>query len=271
MSETEEKTQPEESPVLEQETSSEEEKELSAQDQAQALLAELKDLGIEKPEQVRGMATASSQAGNLGNMLGEARKEIAELKNYIAELSSKQGDSQQLYNEFDESSVDMSQFAKKSDIEDSIRKVYSEIVTAQQQAQKEYANQIASIRNDKLYPTIGKKFEQYFSTPEVQSSLATGARKPSDVYSEFKEAYLLEALTRSRDTIEAFASGKVSAPHIESGNTQASAPAVSSDAEKAKRLKNLTSRESGWTGDTDQLTQLVKEILPADDPILSTG
>ena len=43
-----------------------------------ALIAELEKLGVQKPEQLQGMAVASEQSGKLANMLGEIRRENAQ-------------------------------------------------------------------------------------------------------------------------------------------------------------------------------------------------
>ena len=60
----------------------------SAEEAANALLAELGKIGVEKPEQIANMATASQQVGRVQNLLGASNQRVAQLEAELAAARS---------------------------------------------------------------------------------------------------------------------------------------------------------------------------------------
>ena len=136
----ENEVRPEEQPTLEDgepEGRKEEGAQVSPEDQAKAILEELKALGVEKPEQIQNMATAASQAGVIANHLGEAREEIARLK---AELESIKSQTKQ---PSDTSDIDLYNMGETVDlgklIENKLENFYvTKVLKPQQEATARY-------------------------------------------------------------------------------------------------------------------------------------
>ena len=262
--------QPTEEPTLEpsQEGGTQE---VSAEEQAKALLEELKGFGVENPDDLRGMAIASQQAGNLANQLGEARAEIAALNKKIEALSTQpaQTQPQTMMDEFGNPTIDMNQIAKKDDIKEVLRSFYQEeIIRPQQQATQEAMRQLAEIQRDEDFPMLQPVWEKHINNPNVQIALQTGQTSIQNEYNKVWKTFYRESLKRSKGVLEAFTSKGVKPPHVESGNSQTGVPQSNQQGDTVtKKLNDMEKPESGWTGEDDQNDGLVRELQPADDPI----
>lgn len=266
--------QPTESPTL-PESSAGETQTKSPEEEAKDLLEELKGFGVESSEQLQNKMTAASQAGNAALILGEVRSENAELKNMMAQLQGQLNatPSQQPYSgEYGEPTVDMSQFATKKDVaaiqKTALREFYTEdILKPQQQAYQANLQQLSIIHSDPDYPLVAEIFERHLANPNTQIRIASGQTTSKDEFDKTVRAFFRESLKRTVHTLEGLTSKSPKPPHIEQGETR-SVPLPAQDEESAERVaKIVEDRKSGARDSDASLEALVKEALPADDPI----
>ncbi len=134
-------------------------------DTHQALIAELEKLGVQKPEQLQGMAVASEQSGKLANMLGEIRRENAELRRILQDTAKPKA-AQDPYSSEPINIEDV--------VERAVGRFYeSKILRPQQEAQQQFARQLKEVQEDKHFGVLGKQCEEYTKMPNVQYAIST--------------------------------------------------------------------------------------------------
>ena len=240
----------------------------TAEEQAKALLAELGKVGVEKPEQIVNMVTASQQVGRVQNMLGDARTRIAQLE---AELATAKAPRRQVESENinpNGESIDLAALIETK-VEKGVRKVVQEMNEAQQRLYRE--NML--IRNDDDYGMVKDVYEQYMQSPEAQARLQAGDSL-RDIYGDVKVKLLKEMVKRSRDVLTNLTNvskpGNQSIPHVE-GNETRSIVKNEPDDEKKEKLKNIIeARRTGRASSDAALNQLIEQLLPQNDPIWNT-
>ncbi len=225
-------------------------------DEVANLLAELKTMGVESPEDLQGMARASSEAGRLANMVGELRTEIAELKAQpIAPAPVPQ-------NEYGEPSVDLGAL-----VEQGVEKVLNKRMQAQAKASQQVMRELAEIKNDPDYPAVKEIWEKHTQRPDVQMKYNSGQTTISAEYDKVVRSTYRNLLKRSQGVIETFGQNppvNVNPPHIETG--QVAPPlAPGEEDEKQERIKKITKNRNGSDA---ELEALINAVLPGGDPIL---
>lgn len=238
----------EESPTVEEPT----EEPIGTTDESATLLNELKELGVERAEQLQGMATASQQAGNLANMVGSLKREISELKESRVEPKvDEYGEPQQ---------IDINTVVKNA-----IREVQTEQVKEQAEARQYILNELSYVQNDADYqnPHIKEMWDKHIANPTIQSGINNRQTTVNREYNNVVKGYLKEIAKRTTSFLETNSSlpGQTSIPHTET-NQPGQAPK-----EPDERTENINTARKDWKGGDDDLARLIKATLPPDDPI----
>jgi hypothetical protein len=248
--------------------------ELSPQDEAKALLAELEKVGIKKPEQIVGMAQASYQAGKSAELLGASRKEADQLRSRVAELETAMSKRQTepVYGS-DGQTIDLASLIEQKSgnaAEKAVRKVVQEMAENQQKQWHE----LNSIRADEDYELVKDVWEKYMITPEAQGKLASGETTLSGLYNNTKVTLLKEMLKKSHGVIKGLTNvvepGKKPVVHVESGEGRGSPLPTGNEEKEEKINKTVEARKTGRVSSDAALESIIKTILPADDPIWKT-
>lgn len=238
--------------------------------EAAALLEELKSMGVETPEQVRGMAKASSESGRLANMLGELRQQNA----YLAEelKSMKRAPKRQQWNDDDDlgdqsaSSIDLGELVSKQ-VRKELHGFWNETQRQQHEMRERQWSEWRKIEGDRNYPMVKNIWEKHVQNPQVQYDLQSGVTTASDEYNKVVVRYLEAIAKRSRDVIEGFqGKSKVAPPHMESGAPPA--PTKEGDASPREQMRKVA--EKG-TGSDDDIDALINAAIPKGDRIFQYG
>jgi len=249
--------------------------ELSPEDLAkerETLLGELDKLGIDSPERLQGMATASHQAGNLGNLLGDANARIADLEQQlVAGRAAGPAAAEPEYFAGGDNSVDLGGLMDsriKAVMPGVIRTTVGELNREVSQAQQVQFEEYAKITGDENYPIVGEIFEKHINNPNVQMLLRSGRTTMKEEYTKTMLAYYRNIALRSRDALKGI-QGKArtgaEAPHMEAGQTQVT-PTPTTDEERQEEGKKIM---DNWEGTDKDLDNLFKHMLPDNDPFLS--
>lgn len=228
---------------------------------AQDILNKLKDLGIDSPDKVDGMATASREAGNLANQLGTARQELADLR---AEMKKSPTPPTE-YNEYNEG-VDLG-----SAIQKELGIFMNNYQQKQTQAQQEYLQTMNDISTDADYKMVEDIWNKHCANPKTQLAVQTGQTTPKDEYNKLVRTFYRESLKQSKSVLEGLVSGKpTTIPHMESSDTQ-SIPLPSVNEEQKQKIKDKTDPKKGFSGTDEDIVDLVKEIMPQEDSFYQLG
>ena len=223
---------------------------------AQDIINKLQELGIDSPEKVEGMATASRETGNLANQLGDARAMIKDLQTQVSNIKPAAPTE---YNEY-EQGVDLGSAIRKE-----LNTFWSEKEQIQETAQKDYFDTMTSIRTDPDYKLVENIFNEHIGNPQTQMAIRSRQTTIKDEFGKLVRTFYRESLKQSKNALEGLVK-PVAAPHIESGDTQ-TIPLPSMDEEKKTKIKTMTDPTKGWEGTDQNIEELVKTVLPADDPI----
>lgn len=219
------------------------------------ILSKLKELEIDTPERLEGIAQASSQVGNMARELGMARKELAALKEQMTSQPNENYD-------YDNAGVDLGSAIRK-ETRNVLSEFWNEQQTKQQQMEEAYYGELDQIYGDSRFGALKDPWEKHFNSPAVQQRIRRGKTSPVKEYGRIKDAYiniLEEQLSSVSKTTQ-----KASPPHMESGETHTS-PMPSVDDERKRRIKTKTDPAKGFSGTDEDILGLVKEIMPGDDP-----
>jgi hypothetical protein len=236
-------------------------------DESKDLLSQLEKLGVKKPEQLQGMATASEQSGKLANMLGEIRRENAELKRMLQETASARPKQQD--DPYNPQPVNIEDVVERA-----VGKFYQNtILGPQMKAQQEFQAQIQEVQEDDHYSVLGEQFQQYIAVPKTQYAIQSGQTSLAREYRRFKDRYFTQLLTKVTDNYRtlleggAKPQGSKAAPHVESSSSSNYVmPETTPDMKE--NLKNIAAKGRGTDDDIDAM---LKAILPDGDPILRRG
>jgi hypothetical protein len=204
------------------------------------LLAELEKFGVKNAEQLQGRMVASQEAGRLANQLGDTRKELAEMKAYMAQLAHQKPAPQPR----DEWGTEPApQAAGAIDLKDLIRKEFKGVIDeekrqAMQQQQKAY-EAWNKIQGDRDFHIVKDKWEAKLKDPNFALQFQAGAIDPYNEYQELLRDAYKSAVAKSAEIIKSLTTGagppKV---HVE-GQAKVSGMRTESAPEKEKTLNPL--------------------------------
>lgn len=226
----EEKVTPEEDPTMPEEKPEEKE---TPKTEVDDLVTELEKLGITDSKQLQGMDRASKEAGNLANIVGDLRTEVADLKQVKTKPSQ---DTEYLEPE----GGDLEQVLER--ILDRREKRNVEVST---KARNIMLGQYKTIKEDKFYPQVKEIWNEKLKDPEFVFDLQSGETDPLRAYDQLVREYLVGIAKRSVDTIKTLQGGKLAAPHMETGARIPGAPEVKDDDKRKTKVKETKEKVDG--------------------------
>lgn len=202
----------EETPTLAEEKPKEKKKEENPAGDVDGLVAELEKAGISNVEQLENKLMASSQAGNLANQLGDARNEIAELKQMMADQP------REVRHEVVE--------PEEEDLGRLITKGVDRALDAREKKQAEawrvsQQNSLTmwnTIQNDPDYKLVETVWDTKTKDPNFQFKVQNGLINPLKEFNDTVREYYKGISKRALDTINQLqGKGTVTPVHLEDG------------------------------------------------------
>uniref|UniRef100_A0A6M3J2B5 Uncharacterized protein n=1 Tax=viral metagenome TaxID=1070528 RepID=A0A6M3J2B5_9ZZZZ len=210
----------------------------------QAIMEKLNEVGITSVEQLENKVTAASESGRLANIVGSLRKEIAELKNVKPEPRT----------EYNEDGIDI-----ESIISGAVKRALGEEKAEQAKVRTARVREAQSIRSDKNYPVVAEKFEKFMITPQARGMLDNGYT-PTKIFNDMVIGEYRNMAMTMKTAIEGTTGdpSKTLVPHMEDGQT--APPRVTQADEKKGKIKSI--REN-WSGDDEDINRALKALLPS--------
>lgn len=196
----------------------------------------LEEIGKTSPDEIRGMHEASQQYGHVQNLLGEARREIAQLRT-VLEQRHQQPPSQDIWNASEDRPL------TRKEVKDVLREFATEVGTEQQQRAEWYNREVGKARKSKYYKVVGKDFEAMLQDQDTQNRIWSGESTPSEILAEAALDKLSRLATDMGSRFQSLPNkaGSQTAPHIEAGGQQIIAPSeadeLKSDLEELRKLR----------------------------------
>lgn len=178
-----------------------------------ALIVELEKAGVTNPEQLQGKLVASREAGNLSNQLGDARREIAELRDM---LTSKPREETKEFESYNDEPADLRSILRQEIEAHDLRKTKIQIET-----QKKVNAMWGEIQGDEDYHLVKEVWEGKLKDPDFVFQIQQGQTNPVKAYNDVVRTFYKGIAKKSLDTIKTLQSGgSITTPHVESGDTQ---------------------------------------------------
>jgi len=206
-------TPTEELPTIEKEEPKAEVKEEVPTTDVDTLIAELEKAGVTNPEQLQGKLIASREAGNLSNQLGDARREIAELRDMLT--SRPAGAEKEFEPNYDEG-ADLRTILRQEIEAHDQRKTKVQIET-----QKRVNAMWGEIQGDESYPLVKEIWEGKLKDPDLIFEIQQGKTNPIKAYNNVVREFYKGIAKKSLDTIKTLQSGgQITTPQVIDGETQ---------------------------------------------------
>ena len=197
------------------------------------ILAELEKAQVKTTEDLQGKFKASKEAGQLANILGEVRRENAELRDLIKAQKTAPEDP---YGE-----------QKPVDLEESIMRAVEKVEAKKEKRNQEVQGKMLEMWNaittDEDYVLVKPVWEEKLKDPNFVFRMQSGQVDPLKEYNKTVKDFLKGMATKAGDTIKAMRGPGVPVPHTEKGSQ---IPVVeqdlSAEAEKRKKLREKTSK-----------------------------
>lgn len=228
-------------------------------DTTESLLADLKSLGVNNPQDLQNMATASSQAGKMGNEIGRLRQQIEQQNQMIASLQNQPAPQQDPYD--DGTQIDLGRV-----VEDRVQKVLTNYLDGQRKAEEAAYMEMEAVRSNPRYPAMAEMFEKHLQNPQTAMKLRSGQTTLKDEFNTLAFTYYDTLLGRVTETLSG-TQKTATPPHVEQGDTHAPVTPTIDDERTETIKKTVKARQSGQISSDDALKNLVKTFLPADDDI----
>ena len=232
------------------------------------LVAELEKFGVKNAEQLQGRMVASQEAGRLANQLGDARKEISEMRAMMERLHQQQQVPRQAppqQNDWgnepapDKSAgtIDLSDLVGKA-VEGAISKRERAVQMAQQRAFEAWNR----IQGDPDFHIVKDKWEAKLKDPNFALKFQAGAVDPYSEYQELLRDTYKSAVSRSAEIIKSLTTGAGPPQvHLEGGG-KSSGIQGNSIPEKDKTLNPLREKvnKGKLLSEDEELAALMKVL-----------
>lgn len=224
----------------------------------------LKQFEINSPEKVENVVKASQQTGRMAQLLGEQREANRQLLTKLEALETK-GLPQnfQANDGYEEKPVDL---------EGTIENVLSRFWNKKQQEQAQMTQQqwaaFNEIQTDEDYGLVKDAWDNYVRQPDVAYSFQSGTADPVKEYNKFVRKFQRKLLHRTKGLLEQVTTGtkKKAPPHMEQGTNVP--PMPEEPTEFNEKRKAIKEKYRGKPTD-DGVTELLNELLPEGDPLLT--
>ncbi len=244
-------TEPTVEPVVEPTVEQPEVPEQSTEDIAKEILSTLENAGVSSTQDVQGVLTASQQAGNLGNIVGELRAEIAALKQQQVEPAPQ---------EYFDGGMSPAQIERI--VENGIKKyvpdtvmntVKTQLIDPQMKLQTQYNADMSAIQNDPAYPKVQPIWDEFQKLPGMVQRINSGRSTLKSEYDGVVKSYLLKLLEKQTPAIE-----RAKPPHMESASS--STTQIPETDDLVEERKKITDPKT-FSGSPEQMDALVDTFL----------
>jgi len=191
-----------------------------------ALVKELEKAGVSNVQELQGKLTASKEAGQLANLLGDANKRIENL-----EQARNMPPAEPEYDYSEGTPID---------IESIVEKKLSSVLDAREaktrQVQQQAMEIWQGIQNDPDYGLVKDVWETKIKDPNFNMEIQAGKKNVTTEYMETVREYYKGVSKRSLDTIKALQEGVApTAPHVEGEAQLPGVPAQTTGNEKMEK------------------------------------
>jgi hypothetical protein len=227
------------------------------------MIAELERFGVKNAEQLQGRMVASQEAGRIANQLGDARKEIAEMRSYMERLAHQKPAAQP---RDDWGNEQAPQAAGTIDLADLVGKQVKKVIDeekrqAMHQQQKAY-EAWNKIQGDRDFHIVKDRWEAKLKDPNFALQFQAGAIDPYNEYQELLRDAYKSAVAKSAEIIKSLTTGagppKV---HVE-GQAKVSGMRTESAPERDKTLNPLREKvnKGKVLSEDEELAALMKVL-----------
>jgi hypothetical protein len=181
----------------------------------ESLIKTLEEAGVKTTKELEGKLTASREAGQLANLLGDANKRIADL-----ERASKIPSAEPSYSYDEGQPIDIEAAISKG-----INKVLDERDAKTRQVQQQGMKIWQRIQGDKDYKLVKDVWEAKNKDPNFLMEIQAGTKNYADEYMETVREFYKGVARQSLDTIKKLQGGIApAAPHVEGEATMPGMP-----------------------------------------------
>lgn len=242
-----------EKPTIEEEPKGTPPVEEKADIDVDAVMQELEAIGKTKPEEIRGMFTASQSTGKYANEIGSLRQEIERLKsessqprqtNYDPDYSGEQG-------------IDLEKV-----IYNTVGKFWNDQQQMNQKAYRYQMEEMNAINTDEDYPIVRDVWEEHTKTPNFNMRINSGQTSYQREYDKVVRAYYRGVAKRSKEALEFATKQGPKPPHVESGSPPT--PPREEGDDSRDKLRKIAAKATGTDEDVDKM---IDAILPTGDAI----
>lgn len=211
-----------------------------------SIMSTLETIGAKTSQDVENMHIASQQSGNMANLLGEARKELADLRTIIEKKDAAPAVT------YDDYGQPVQAVVAPQDIGAEVKKAIQEEKALELQAQQNYnaklQRDMLKIEGDKFYSIVKEDWIKAQSDVKLQMRVQSGEISPYDAFIEIKDAKVLQTMqTLGNSYKDIQERGKINPPHMESGN--GSPPPAENYNNQNEAFQKVKDNSSG--GDSD--------------------
>jgi len=221
------------------------------------LVAQLEAAGVSNTEQLEGKLTASKEAGQLANLLGQSNQRVRELEGALQQRQTQPQPQEDIY-----------EGGGEVDIQGMLRQTIREEVARERQmtmqAQQYVNERWREITNDPDYPQVKEIWEQKCQNPDFNHAIQSGQADPVREYNTVVRDYFRGIAKKAADAITVLnKGGKASIPHVEGAAAIPDAtPDLSGKEEKMKTIRDRVAKSGKLMNEEDQLAALDTMLGP---------
>jgi hypothetical protein len=182
----------------------------AATNQYAELVSELERFGVKNAEQLQGKLLASQEAGNLARQLGESRKEIAEMRQFMEQMNKPSHRPAVVKDDWGDP-AQQQQSAGTIDLADLVGKQVKKVIDEEkrQAAHQQQAAYAAwnKITGDKDFHIVKDKWEAKLKDPNFALQFQSGQVDPYAEYQELLRDTYKSAVAKSAEIIKSLTTG----------------------------------------------------------------
>jgi len=207
-----------------------------------ALVKELEKAGVKTAQELQGKLTASKEAGQLANLLGDANKRIENL-----EQAAKIPPADPEYDYSDGAPIDI-----ESIVEKKLTSVLDAREAKTRQVQQQAMQIWQGIQTDPDYGLVKDVWEAKIKDPNFNMAIQSGKKDVAKEYMETVREYYKGIAKQSLDTITTLQKGAVPAtPHVEGEAQLPGVPTETTENETLQKVQEKAAKGGKLTEDDE--------------------